>query len=382
MNKEPQFNLEKIKNSPTLLSQLYRKYILFTLRELHKTWPFSAEMAQHYYQEVMKNPNFLFARKTISIKDIKQVMWKPKGKEAVLKKLDKIAPEDHLKIFEAFLDSAITYDNWKTKSEFLSQYFNKFKFDPEVMIDTLIQKEEWYRVFEMFDKFKSLGISHIVEKFIFAKQYKVLLNSLKSLEGEERSALLSEILKYTQDWSPSKKIYELTFEEETFFIKINNWENSDTSFHDYIREFSDLNEQVAEIFPLDIVVKNLKSFSHLSWDFAKKLIKDLASDEKISSNYEINIDTKFMKNLSSFDVELNQVLETMMETESLAYILAINLNYLKPLLKWEKLSDEFAQKLLDSQSDTYQKREVLISISKNASLFDSWKKWEKAKNLI
>ncbi len=143
-----------------------------------------------------------------------------------------------------------------------------------------------------------------------------------------------------------------------------------------------MSQEVAEMFPLDVVIKNLPSFSHLSWDFAKKLIKDLASDEKISSNYnKIDIGTKFMKNLWSFDVELNQVLETMMETESLAYILAIKLNHLKPLLKWEKLSDEFAQKLLDSQSDTYQKREVLISISKNASLFDSWKKWEKAKNL-
>lgn len=340
-------------------------------------------MAKHTYAEVSKNPDFVFAHERIPIKDINKLMWKSEGEEAVLKKLDKIAPEDHLKVFEAFLDSYRFSNDWKSKFELFSQYFNKFKLDPEVMLDTLIQKEEWYLVFAVFDKFKSLGIPRIVEKFRSAKQYGILLDHFRFFKGVDRATLMPEILDNVSYSTIAYNSSKLTPEEKNaFFLKRAKKSEDNLRYLAFdLNKFRGLSQEVAEIFPLDVVIKNLPSFSHLSWDFAKKLIKDLASDEKISSNYEINIDTKFMKNLWSFDVELNQVLETMMETESLAYILAINLNYLKPLLKWEKLSDEFAQKLLDSQSDTYQKREVLISISKNVSLFASWKKWEKAKNL-
>lgn len=62
-------------------------------------------MAKHSYAEVSKNPDFVFAHERIPIKDINKLMRKSEGEEAVLKKLDKIAPEDHLKVFEAFLDS-------------------------------------------------------------------------------------------------------------------------------------------------------------------------------------------------------------------------------------------------------------------------------------
>ncbi len=335
-------------------------------------------MAKHSYAEVSENPDFVFAHERIPIKDINTLMRKSEGVEAVLKKLDKIAPEDHLKIFEAFLDSCRFSNDWKSKFELFSQYFNKFKLEPEVMLDTLIQKEKWYLVFAMFDKFKSLGIPYIIEKFRAVKQYAPLLNNFHLLEGVDRATLMPEILDNVSRSTIAYNSSKLTPEEKNaFFLKRAHDSERDLRYLSQdLNNFRGLSQEVAEMFPLDVAVNNLKSFSHLSWDFARKLIQGLAS----SDNYGIYI-REIIEGLSSFDVELNQVLETMMETKSLAYILAINLNHLKPLLKWEKLSDKFAQKLLDSQSDTYRKREVLISISKNASLFDSWKKWEKAKNL-
>ncbi len=384
MRKPSLIQRESIKNSPTLRSQLYRKRVLTVLKETRKKGPLASEMAKHSYAKVSENPDFVFAHERIPIKDINTLMRKSEGVEAVLKKLDKIAPEDHLKIFEALLDSYRSSNDRKSKFELFSQYFNKFKLETEVMLDTLIQKEKWYLVFAVFDKFKSLGIPRIVEKFRSAKQYGILLDHFHFFKGVDRAPLMQEILDNASHSTIAYNSSKLTPEEKNaFFLKrAKNSEDKLRYLAFDLDKFRGLSQEVAEMFPLDVVIKNLPSFSHLSWDFAKKLIKDLASDEKISSNYnKIDIGTKFMKNLWSFDVELNQVLETMMETESLAYILAIKLNHLKPLLKWEKLSDEFAQKLLDSQSDTYQKREVLISISKNASLFDSWKKWEKAKNL-
>lgn len=142
MRKPSLIQRESIKNSPTLRSQLYRKRVLTVLKETRKKGPLASEMAKHSYAKVSENPDFVFAHERIPIKDINTLMRKSEGVEAVLKKLDKIAPEDHLKIFEALLDSYRSSNDRKSKFELFSQYFNKFKLETEVMLDTLIQKEK------------------------------------------------------------------------------------------------------------------------------------------------------------------------------------------------------------------------------------------------
>lgn len=325
-------------------------------------------MAQQGYQDMSKNPDFIFAHKRIPIKDIKQLMWKSEGVEAVIKKLDKIPPEDHLKNFETFLDSCRFSNDWKSKFELFSQYFNKFKLDPEVMLDTLIQKEEWYLVFAVFDKFKSLGIPRIVEKFRSAKQYGILLDHFRFFKGVDRATLMPEILDNVSHSTIAYNSSKLTPEEKNaFFLKRAKASRDNLRYLAFdLNKFRGLSQEVAEMFPSEIVCKNLKSFSHLSWDFARKLIQGSSSYQEHSFDYTTYFH-RIMNSLSSFDVKLNQVLDTMMETESWSYMLAYHLNKIKPLLKWKRLGNEFAQKLLDSQSDSNKRITVFQWISNNAS---------------
>lgn len=154
-------------------------------------------------------------------------------------------------------------------------------------------------MFAVFDKFKSLGIPRIVEKFCSAKQYEILFNYFPLFKGADHDTLMLEILEHVSLSTVAYNSSKLTPEEKNaFFLKRAKKSEDNLRYLAFdLNKFRGLSQEVAEIFPLDVVIKNLPSFSHLSWDFAKKLIKDLASDEKISSNYEINIDTKFMKNL-------------------------------------------------------------------------------------